>query len=106
MIMLLITAGGDEQASARAKEAETRLMAELLDAVGWRTTAGGKIMADDVGLMVSDDRQILDICAGGIDPPHIERRTEQFRTVRSSSRDWLWSAEIRSPATEAVANLS
>jgi hypothetical protein len=80
MIMLLITAGGEEQASWRAKEAETRLMAELLHAVGWRTSAGGKIMADDVGLMVSDDRQILDICAGGIDPPHIERRTEQFRT--------------------------
>jgi hypothetical protein len=81
MIMLLITADGDdEQASWRAKEAETRFIAGVLDAVGWRTSAGGKIMADDVGLMVSDDRQILDICAGGIDPPHIERRTEQFRT--------------------------
>jgi len=28
---------------------------------------------------VSDDRQIVDLCAGGIDLPTILRRTEQFR---------------------------
>jgi hypothetical protein len=55
-------------------------MAELLDAVGRRTSPGGKIMADDIGLMVSDDRQVLDICAGGIDLAHFQRTTEQFRT--------------------------
>jgi len=79
MIMLLITAGGGEQASWQAKEAERRLTAQLLDAVGWRTSVGGKIMPDDIGLMVSDDRQVLDICAGGIDLPHFQGRTEQFR---------------------------
>ena len=36
-------------------------------------------MPDDIGLMVSDDRQVLDICAGGIDLPHFQGRTEQFR---------------------------
>jgi hypothetical protein len=80
MIMLLITAGGGKQTSWQAKEAERRLMAELLDAVGRRTSPGGKIMADDIGLMVSDDRQVLDICAGGIDLAHFQRTTEQFRT--------------------------
>jgi hypothetical protein len=80
MIMLLITAGGGKQTSWQAKEAERRLMAELLDAVGRRTSPGGKIMADDIGLMVNDDRQVLDICAGGIDLAHFQRTTEQFRT--------------------------
>ena len=37
-------------------------------------------MPDDIGLMVSDDRQVLDICAGGIDLAHFQRTTEQFRT--------------------------
>ena len=47
---------------------------------GWLADQPGrKIMPDDIGLMVSDDRQVLDICAGGIDLPHFQGRTEQFR---------------------------
>ncbi len=84
MIMFLTTAAGerlvaDQQAWWQAQQAERSLIAELLGALGWRTEGGDRVQADDIGLLVSDDRQIVDLCSAGIDSPIILRRTEQFR---------------------------
>ena len=84
MIMFLTTAAGerlvaDQKAWWQAQQDERSLIAELLGALGWRTRGGDSVQAEDIGLLVSDDRQIVDLCAGGIDLPTILRRTEQFR---------------------------
>ena len=84
MIMFLTTAAGerlvaDQQAWWQAQQAERSLIAELLGALGWRAEGGDRVQADDIGLLVSDDRQIVDLCSAGIDSPIILRRTEQFR---------------------------
>jgi Plasmid pRiA4b ORF-3-like protein len=84
VIMFLITAAGerfeeDRQAWWQAQEAERSLIAELLSAVGWGTPGGESVRAEDVGFLVSEDRHVLDLCAGGIDPPLLQRGTEQFR---------------------------
>lgn len=69
----------DQKAWWQAQQDERSLIAELLGALGWRTRGGDSVQAEDIGLLVSDDRQIVDLCAGGIDLPTILRRTEQFR---------------------------
>jgi hypothetical protein len=84
MMMFLITAGGERFGAGKqtwweAQQAERSVIAELLGALGWRTRGGDSVQAEDIGLLVSDDHQIVDLCAGGIDLPIILRRTEQFR---------------------------
>jgi Plasmid pRiA4b ORF-3-like protein len=84
MIMFLTTAAGerlvaDPKAWWQAQQAERSIIAELLGALGWRTLDSHRVQADDIGPLVSDDRQIVDLCAAGIDLPIILRRTEQFR---------------------------
>lgn len=84
MFMFLITAAGDrldadQQTWWQAQQAERGLIAELLDAAGWRSSSGDEVGTDDIGLLVSDDRQIVDLCAGGIDFPLAQRSTEQYR---------------------------
>jgi hypothetical protein len=80
----LTTAAGeglvaDQRAWRQAKQAERIIIAELVGALGWRTRDGHRVQAGDIGPLVSDDRQIVDLCAAGIDLPIILRRTEQFR---------------------------
>jgi hypothetical protein len=85
IILFMITAANercdtDQQPWWQAREAERSLIAEPLGLAGWRRSDGDPVRADDVGYLVSDDRQVLDLCAGGIDLPLFERRSEPFRT--------------------------